>query len=163
MIRGNCGDGGFSQNALGYVMKGRMCLLFLIAYLIKTPSVCTIQHEAHCLRAEGEMASSVSFWKLSSCQSRSDTFTMLTSSALCFRRVPLSPFTELQNGPCDLQHACNIADTPIFAFSLFNFCSCCFPGEMIFKCNGQLLIRPNKYKSYFKRKECICLVIMVQV
>lgn len=99
-----------SQNALEYVMKGRMCLLFLIAYLIKTPSMCAIQHEAHCLKAEGEMASSVSFWKLSSCQSRSDTFTMLTSSALGFRRVPLSPSTELQNRPCDLQHACAIAE-----------------------------------------------------
>lgn len=111
-----------SQNAFWCLMKGRMCLLFLIAYLIKTPSVCAVQHEAHCVKAEGEMASSVSFWKLSSCQSRSDTFTMRTSSALRFRRVPLSLTAEHQNRPCDLQHA-DIADDPL----ILSFLQLLFP------------------------------------
>ena len=61
-----------------------MCSLFIIVYLIETslwvrslvpapPSA----SPALCPNTEGEMASSVSFWKLSSCQSGSDIFTML--------------------------------------------------------------------------------------
>lgn len=64
-------------------MKGRMCSLFIIVYLIETSlwvwslvPAPPAASPALCPDTEGEMASSVPFWKLSSCQSGSDIFTM---------------------------------------------------------------------------------------
>lgn len=61
-----------------------MCSLFIIVYLIETSlwvwslvPAPPAASPALCPDTEGEMASSVPFWKLSSCQSGSDIFTML--------------------------------------------------------------------------------------
>lgn len=58
-------------------MEGRMCSLFIIVYLIETSLWVQDLVPALCPNTEGEMASSIPFWKLSSCQSGSDIFTML--------------------------------------------------------------------------------------
>lgn len=84
-------------------MQCRMCSLFLIVYLMKTslwlwsvvpPPTPRFASLALCADTEGEIAGSVAFWKLSSCQSGRDISTMLP------RAHPLCP--QLPRKPCRL-------------------------------------------------------------
>lgn len=77
-----------------------MCSLFLIVYLMKTslwlrclvpPHTPRFASLALCADTEGEMAGSVAFWKLSSCQSGRDIFTMLPRAHLLCPQPPCKP------------------------------------------------------------------------
>ncbi len=116
-----------------------MCSLFITVYLIETSlwvrslvPAPPAASPALCPDTEGEMASSVPFWKLSSCQSGSDIFTMLPWAHLlcphprprhCKPPLPLlatrSPSSRQgtrAKSTCDGQTSCRL-HIPNFSFS----------------------------------------------